>query len=116
MVVDLEQFPWPFASGWADEIAAVDILEHIVHAAQAIAECHRILKVGGRMRVRTTNWETEQSYSPWDHFHFATLHSFDLYDPTTPMGQKYLFYYAEKFRILSAAPSGMELEFMLEKL
>lgn len=116
LICDLQQFPWPFPDGWADEIQAVDVLEHIVHMLQAVEECGRILKPGGLLRVRTTHWQTEQSYRMLDHFHFCTPSSFDIFDPRTEWGRKYPWYTLAKFEVRVAQMSGEELEFQLVRL
>ena len=49
---DLEQMPFPFASAFADEIAAFHVLEHLTRPFDAMAEFCRILKPGGTLVVR----------------------------------------------------------------
>lgn len=50
---DLRVFPWPFPDGAAEEILASHILEHLTRAdgARFLAECARILRPGGVLRL-----------------------------------------------------------------
>ena len=45
----------PVESAWADAIVMSDVIEHIFRGeiADVLAECHRVLKPGGRLVVHT---------------------------------------------------------------
>lgn len=46
---------WPLASECADVVTAMDVLEHLVDPAKAIAEAFRVLKPAGYLVVATPN-------------------------------------------------------------
>jgi predicted SAM-dependent methyltransferase len=48
---NLEEFPYPLDSGIADEILLDNVLEHLEDVPTVMAELHRILKSGGRVRI-----------------------------------------------------------------
>jgi len=51
MVLDISQ-SLPFADQSVDEIYASHVLEHILYYGDVVHECHRMLKVGGRLEIR----------------------------------------------------------------
>lgn len=59
VVWDLEKFPYPFGDESAEEILAIDIIEHLSFhkVEQAIREIWRILKKGGRLHIRCPDLE-----------------------------------------------------------
>lgn len=56
VVADITQ-PLPFKSSSVSEIKAFDILEHVTkqQGPLFISECHRVLKIGGKLHVRLPN-------------------------------------------------------------
>lgn len=52
---DLEQAPWPLPDGSADVLLCLDILEHLRHPEQALAEARRVLRPGGWLIVNLPN-------------------------------------------------------------
>lgn len=65
VVHDVEKIPWPFKKEEFDEIVCQDLLEH-VELVPVLKETHRILKKGGRLKIRVP--------------HFTSTHNFE--DPT----------------------------------
>jgi predicted SAM-dependent methyltransferase len=51
MVVNLEKFPWPFASGSVTEVFCSHYIEHTKDLVKFMDEIHRILKPGGRLNL-----------------------------------------------------------------
>jgi len=84
-VWDLEELPWPFEDATADEIRGFDIIEHITGrlVPAFMQECHRILRPGGVMRLRTTYWQWIDSYTDPTHTWHPTEQSFDYWIPGT---------------------------------
>lgn len=70
---DLEQFPWPFSDGVADEILAEHFLEHVHDYERTIFEIHRVLKPGGILHFKVPHFRSP--YYPWHlhHFQFSTV-------------------------------------------
>jgi len=116
VVHDLTKYPWPFADEEFDNAYAIDVVEHILHVFPFVDEVWRIVKPGGKLYIRTSYFETEQSYTDPTHFHFFTLQSFDFFDPTTGIGKQYHWYTDRKWRILNKGRSGEESVFTMEKI
>lgn len=62
--VDIAHFSLPFKSDSFDFILALDVIEHLDHDRNALAECRRILKDGGLLIVTVPAFMT--LWSPWD--------------------------------------------------
>ena len=112
---DLDDMPWPFEDESAEEINAADVYEHVADPLAFMNECWRILEKEGILKIRSTCWETEQSYTDPTHRRFLTLNSFDYWDKKTPFGKKYWWYSKNKYDILSKNRDGQELVFVLRK-
>lgn len=56
---DLSKFPWPWATGVADEIMMLDFLEHFPYrdTDRILLECFRVLKAGGELVVQVPDGE-----------------------------------------------------------
>lgn len=54
VVHDCNNFPYPFESGSADEIVAIEFLEHLsmANGQKFLKECHRILAEGGTLKIQ----------------------------------------------------------------
>ncbi len=114
-VHDLTVFPWPFEDEQFGNAIASDIIEHILYVVPFLDECWRIIKPGGQLFIRTTNFQTEQSYRDPTHLHYFTLKSFDFFDPDTSTGEKYPQYSDRKWQVKRKAIDGQELVFNLIK-
>jgi SAM-dependent methyltransferase len=106
----------PFKDSCFNEVWAYDILEHIIDVIPVIDEIHRVLKPGGLLKIHTSNYKFPNAFRDPSHYHFFTLESFDYWDPTTPIGQKYGFYSSNRFKIIERKLDGQELYFCLRKL
>ena len=113
-VVDLSVYPWPFEDAQFENIIAKDIIEHMLWVIPFMDECWRIVKLKGHIYIRTTYFNTEQSYRDPTHFHFFTLESFDYFDPETNTGEQYP-YSEKKWTVKRKALDGQESVFDLEK-
>ena len=116
LIYDLEKFPYPFEDNEFENIYAYDILEHLTDVMAVMEELHRILKVGGKLFIRTNNWRFENAFTDPTHKHFFTLRSFDYFDPNKEMGAKYGYYSKGKFSIARKIESGQEIELDLVKI
>lgn len=97
IVHDLTVFPWPFADDSADEILAIDIIEHIPRGpmlVNAINEIIRILKVGGvgRIQVPDANFAHPAWTDPTHHGGF-TKESLCYWDQSHPYCKAYGAYH-----------------------
>ena len=116
VLFDMNDKKWPFEDSSFDEIYMTDVLEHLFDVMPAMNECHRILREGGTLHIRTTCWETKQSYTDPTHKHWFNEESFDFFDPTTHWGAHYGWYYPKKFRKVFGRRDGEELVFDLNAL
>jgi SAM-dependent methyltransferase len=115
-IVDLSKHPWPFENEQYDNVYAYDIIEHLEDVISCMEEIHRIIKPNGKVYIRTSYWKMESAFVDPTHRHFFTLRSFDYFDPSTFLGQKYSHYSKSKFKVSSVNVDGEELMFVLEKI
>jgi len=75
---DLNQLPWPWANEAFDEVLAFDVLEHLMlDVADWLNEAWRILRPGGRLRLRLPAFDNPVSYRDPTHkrvFHDETFY------------------------------------------
>lgn len=115
VVHDLTQMPWPFEDEQFENAIAQDIVEHILYVFPFLDECWRVIKPTGHLFIRTSYFQTEQSYQDPTHFHYFTLDSFDFCDPDTSTGARYTWYTDKKWTVLHKGLSGQESVFELQK-
>lgn len=70
IIHDLNLFPYPFKSNSMDEIYLNDVLEHLNDIIRVMKECHRILKINGKLHIRVVHWSHRYSYSDPQHQHY----------------------------------------------
>lgn len=110
-------FPWPFADGVADEIKAIDVLEHMPNytpdnqatALAFVEECWRILQPGGTLQIQVPHWQSPNLWIDPTHVRGFDPKSMDYFDPETDFGKWYGYYTRGKFRVraeLSKMPDG----------
>jgi len=114
---DLDLFPWPFQEGMFEEIVAADIFEHVLYPIKFMNECWRILELSGKLLIRTSYFDSEQSFCDPTHRRFLTINSFDFFDTRTELGARYWWYTKYKWRIIQKAlgVNSNETYFVLEK-
>jgi SAM-dependent methyltransferase len=98
VLVDLDQFPYPFADSSFDRITAIHVIEHLSDVIRTMEEFHRLLRPGGTLRIETPHYT---DYSSWcDPTHKNHLNSFSF----RYFGQKHggFGYYSQaRFREIS---------------
>ena len=76
VLVDLDQFPYPFADSSFDRITAIHVIEHLSDVIRTMEEFHRLLRPGGSLRIETPHYT---DYSSWcDPTHKNHLNSFSF--------------------------------------
>ena len=106
---DLEVVPWPCENKEWDKIYAIDVFEHLnVEIVDWLSECHRILKVGGKLILRLPAWDNELSYRDPTHkkvFHHET---FDYFDPEKELHKSFGRYYWDNVPLFQVTFVGRE--------
>lgn len=112
VVHDIFRFPWPFRDQEFDEVYAAHVLEHIPHALSGVSqdgfvaimeELWRILKSGGRLRVRVPHYRSEWALHDPTHARLVHPRNFDYFSPSTDYGRKYGHYTKARFVVESEA-------------
>jgi SAM-dependent methyltransferase len=99
---DLNAFPYPFAADSADEIFMDNVLEHLDDVPRVMAELHRILKPGGRLRILVPYGKTDWAMQDPTHKHFFTENSFNYFLE----GHPYNYYSGVRFKLVRARLYG----------
>ena len=117
IVHNLDVHPWPFFSGSVIEVMALDIYEHVDDPIGFMAELWRICQPGAPIRLRTTYWKSENSFTDPTHKRFLTERSFDYWDPSKEYHRRYGEGYARggHFSIDWVGVDGQELEWRLSR-
>jgi SAM-dependent methyltransferase len=76
VIVDLEKFPWPFASGSFADIRAIHVIEHLADVVGAMEEFHRLLRPDGVLRIETPHYTDYSSFCDPTHKHHLNSFSF----------------------------------------
>lgn len=123
VVHNLMDFPYPFKNGIADEIHAIDVVEHLDNytsdkrpsVVAFVDECYRILKPGGLLYIQTPGWKAEFLWIDPTHVRGFDIQSFDFFDPDKPFGQSTGFYSQSKFSVRAEELPNHNLRFWLTK-
>jgi len=91
---DLNSFPYPFEDETADEIRLEHVLEHLPDTVAAMCELHRILRVGGVLRIWVPYAKSDWAFGDPTHRSFFTEQTFDYFT----RGHTYEFYSPARFR------------------
>jgi len=106
----------PFNDESFDMVLALDIIEHIIDVIPLFEEIYRVLKKGGQLIIRTTNWKTENSFRDPTHYHYFTLESLDYFDPNSRLFERYGHVSNARFKVEERRCDGQELVFKLTKI
>lgn len=117
---DLNDLPWPWADNEFDFIQALAVFEHLdIDLVASFNESHRILKPGGRLRVKLPLQDGHNAYDDPTHRWFFTLRSLDQFCPETQRGREYDFYTPYKWQFIKkprSNKSGSSLYATLEMI
>ena len=86
---DLNVFPYPFESGTVDRVYIDNCLEHLDSPLNVMEEIHRMLKVGGEVKVIVPYFRSPAAFHDPTHKTFYTTESFAYYDPSHPICNRY---------------------------
>ena len=85
-VHDLDVGPWPFArTAGVEQIAAVDLFEHVGDPILFMTECHRILAPDRMLFIQTPHYRSRDAFTDPTHRRFPTEHTFDYWIPGTTL-------------------------------
>jgi len=113
VICDLNQ-PFPFEDASFEAIRCYDILEHLIDLLAIMREIARVLKPGGLLQIRGPVWGSKNHRLDPTHFRAFEEHSFDYFDPGTPLGAHYQ-YEPCCFKIVEVKVEGDNLLFTLRK-
>lgn len=84
VVHDLDVGPWPFArDAEVEQLAAVDVFEHVADPVLFMTECWRILQPNRMLFIQTPHYRSRDAYTDPTHRRFPTEHTFDYWIPGT---------------------------------
>lgn len=66
-------------AGKVDQIVAKDLFEHLADPIHFMVQCHRALRVGGSLYIRTPHYLHRDAYTDPTHKRFPTEHTFDYW-------------------------------------
>ena len=117
---DLNITPWPWEDASFEVILALDVVEHLsVDVSVWLDECHRILSSEGTLVVRVPHYTHENAFTDPTHRRFFTPRTFDYWDKSTLLHQKYgKFYFVDASRwwkVTSAHTDMANIMFVLRK-
>lgn len=122
-IFNLIDLPYPFEDGVAENIMAVDVIEHLPNFTRDdkpmiiafIEECYRILEPGGELYIQTPGYLAEFLWQDPTHvrgFHVKTM---DLFDPETDYGRTNGYYSEAKFKVRAEELENHNLRFWMVK-
>lgn len=83
-VHNLDVAPWPFArSAEVEQMAAVDVFEHVADPVLFMTECHRVLQKDRLLFIQTPHYQSRDAFTDPTHRRFPTEHTFDYWIPDT---------------------------------
>jgi len=98
---DLNEMPWPWEDESFDVIVAHAVFEHLIpDLVQTLNECWRILRPGGKVRLKLPLWNSDISRRDPTHRWFFSTGSLDQFDPDTKRGREYTFYTTRKWKVI----------------
>lgn len=123
VVHNLLDFPWPFSDESADEIKAIDVLEHMPlfnsgnesTPIKFIEECWRILTPGGKLFITVPHWQSPNLWIDPTHVRGYDEKSFDYFDPTTDLGKWFGYYSPCKFHVSAVRTPNDNVEYTMIK-
>lgn len=109
-------FPWPFQDGCAEEIKAIDVLEHMPNytpdnqstAIEFVRECWRLLQPGGILTIQVPHWASPNCWIDLTHVRGFDERSMDYFDPSTEIGAVYGYYSPDRKFKVTASVSVMQ--------
>ncbi len=83
-----------------NEIRAYDVIEHLDDPINFMNNCWNLLEPKGILNLKACGYKNESYWIDITHKRAFHISSFDYFDPTTALGQEYVYYTEKKWRIL----------------
>jgi predicted SAM-dependent methyltransferase len=96
VVHDLNVLPLPFDDESADEVLSEDMLEH-VNYIPLLKECHRIVLLGGRVRIEVPHFTLSNNYVDPTHRSMFSIKTLNFFCAETFGGREGNYYFDFKF-------------------
>ncbi|RJQ17640.1 methyltransferase domain-containing protein [Candidatus Woesearchaeota archaeon] len=93
-VMDLNVFPYPFASNSCDEILMDHVLDHLDKPTRVLQELHRIIKKSGKIVIKVPHFSCGMAYWGDVRKSLYSYYAFKRYET----GQKRSYYFPFSFR------------------
>lgn len=90
--------PYPFEPACAEEILLDNVLEHLDDIPKVMTELHRVLQVGGRVKIFVPYGKSDWALQDPTHKHYFTENSMNYFCE----GHPYSYYSEAKFRLIEA--------------
>ena len=104
VIMDLSQ-PWLWPDGYADEIVAHDIIEHLPDKILTMNEAWRVLRPGGRLNIEVPTTDGRGAWQDPTHCSYWTPNDFKYYTHGDNHRERFGAPYGvrARFRVLSQA-------------
>lgn len=89
IIHNLNDFPYPLEDSSFDEIYLDNTLEHLDDVIRVMEEVHRIVKLGGLVKVIVPYFRSLWAHIDPTHKHFFTVNSFAYFDPANIICTRY---------------------------
>lgn len=89
VIHDLNLYPYPFDTNFADIVYLDNVLEHLDEPLKVMGEVHRITKTGGLVKVIVPYFRSVWAFIDPTHKTFYTVESFSYYDPDHIICKRY---------------------------
>jgi SAM-dependent methyltransferase len=90
VVHDIERLPLPFPNKYFDEIRCDNILEHVDYIP-VLGELYRVLKTGGRLKIRVPHFSSHTSFGDPTHKKFFSSITFEFFIRSSRFKKDYYF-------------------------
>jgi SAM-dependent methyltransferase len=76
VLCNLDRFPYPFRDNSFDRLLAIHVIEHVADVMATMEEFHRLVRLGGTVRIETPHYTDFSSFC--DPTHRSHLNSFSF--------------------------------------
>lgn len=97
VIHNLNDFPYPFEDGVAEEILLDNVLEHLDKPILVLEEAFRILKPRGIVKIYVPYFKSNSAFTDPTHKHFFSENSFKYFLTDNPLH----YYTKANFKILN---------------